>query len=79
VAPDQRHTSAEAAHIAPASTTNRVSGVEFMSTVVRGQSVAGRPPRVRDQARDAITVMAFSATTSAALAAALLLLSSLGR
>jgi hypothetical protein len=50
-----------------------------MSTVVRGQSVAGRPPRVRDQARDAITVMAFSATTSAALAAALLLLSSLGR
>jgi hypothetical protein len=40
---------------------------------------AGRPPRVRDQARDAVTLMAFSATTSAALAATLLLLSHLGR
>ena len=50
-----------------------------LSTVVRGQSVAGRPPRVRDQARDAVTVMAFSAATSAALATALVLLSHLGR
>ena len=50
-----------------------------MITVVRGQSVAGRPPRVRDQARDAVTVMAFSAATSGAIAAALVLLSHLGR
>ena len=44
-----------------------------------GQSVSGRPPRVRDQARDAVTLMAFSAATSAALATALVLLSHLGR
>jgi len=50
-----------------------------LSTTVRGQSVASRPPRVRDQARDAVTVMAFSAATSAALATALVLLSHLGR
>ena len=50
-----------------------------MSTAVRGQSVSGRPPRVRDQARDAVTLMAFSAATSAALATALVLLSHLGR
>jgi hypothetical protein len=73
VAPDQRHISTTSQH------TRRVSGVEFMSTAVRGQSVAGRPPRVRDQARDAVTVMAFSAATSAALTVALLLLSYLGR
>jgi len=34
--------------------------------------------RVRDQARDAVVVMAFSAGLSAAFAAALLLVSSLG-
>lgn len=50
-----------------------------LSAPVRGQSVAGRPPRVRDQARDAVTVMAFSAAASGGLAAALVLLSHLGR
>jgi hypothetical protein len=38
---------------------------------------AGR--RVRHQARDAVALMAFSATTSTALAAGLLLLAHLGR
>jgi hypothetical protein len=50
-----------------------------LSAPVRGHSVAGRPPRVRDQARDAVTVMAFSAAASGGLAAALVLLSHLGR
>lgn len=35
--------------------------------------------RVRDQARDAVAVMAFSAALSAAFATALLLISSVGR
>lgn len=48
-------------------------------STVGGRSVAGRPPRVRDQARDAVTLMAFSAATSAALAVGLVLLSHLGR
>jgi hypothetical protein len=50
------------------------------------QPVAGHPPRgsaarrrVRHQARDAVAVMAFSATASVALATAVLLLSHLGR
>jgi hypothetical protein len=46
---------------------------------VRGQSLAGRPPRVREQARDAVTVMVFSAAMSASFATALVLLSHLGR
>jgi hypothetical protein len=50
-----------------------------LSTVGSRPAGAGRPPRVREQARDAVTVMAFSATTSAALAAGLVLLSHLGR
>jgi hypothetical protein len=50
-----------------------------LSTVGSRPTGAGRPPRVREQARDAVTVMAFSATTSAALAAGLVLLSHLGR
>ncbi len=37
------------------------------------------PPRVRDQARDAIAVMTFSVATSVALSGAFLLLTSLGR
>jgi hypothetical protein len=37
------------------------------------------PRRVRHQAREALVLMAFSAATSLALAAALLLLTSLGR
>lgn len=38
-----------------------------------------QPPRVRDQARDAVSVMAFSATTSIVVTAALVLLAHLGR
>jgi hypothetical protein len=43
------------------------------------QSVVPGPPRVREQAREAATLMAFSAATSAALASALVLLTGLGR
>ena len=43
------------------------------------QSVGARQPRVRHQARDAVVLMTFSATTSVGLAACLMLLSSLGR
>ena len=39
---------------------------------------AARPPRVREQARDAMTLMAFSAGTSAALSVALFVLMHLG-
>lgn len=46
---------------------------------MRGTGVVGTPPRVREQARDAAALMVFSALTSGAIAAALLLLSSLGR
>lgn len=41
--------------------------------------VPAPPRRVRHQAREALAVMAFSAATSLALAAALLLATSLGR
>jgi hypothetical protein len=44
-------------------------------------NIASEPPpvrRVREQARDALALMAFSAATSAALAAALLVATSLG-
>ena len=39
----------------------------------------GQPRRVRHQARDVVALMVFSATTSTALAAGLLLLAHLGR
>ena len=42
-------------------------------------SVVPGPPRVREQAREAATLMAFSAATSAALAGALVLITGLGR
>jgi hypothetical protein len=45
-----------------------------MSTTTIGRPT---PPRVRHQAREAVTLMAFSALTSVALAAALLLLTNL--
>ena len=48
-----------------------------MSTTHTEASPADR--RVRHQARDALTVMAFSAGLSSAFAAALVLVSSLGR
>lgn len=46
------------------------------------QSVLGHSgghPRVRDRAREAVSLMAFSAATSGCLAGALLLLTQLGR
>jgi hypothetical protein len=55
-----------------------------MSLTPTAPPVAGFGPapqvrRVRHQARDAVALMAFSATTSTALAAGLLLLAHLGR
>ena len=41
--------------------------------------VADAPVRVRDQARESLTLMAFSAVTATSLAVALLLLTQLGR
>jgi hypothetical protein len=46
---------------------------------VAGIARALQPRRVRHQARDAVALMAFSATTSTALAAGLLLLAHVGR
>ena len=40
-------------------------------------TTASRAPRVREQARDAVTLMAFSALTSTALAAVLVVLAQL--
>mgnify|MGYP001765471342 CR=1 FL=1 len=40
---------------------------------------AAQPLRVREQAREAVAVMAFSLASSGAVAAALLLVTSLGR
>jgi hypothetical protein len=41
--------------------------------------MAPRPPRVREQAREAMTLMVFSAATSAGLTVAFFLLMHLGR
>ncbi|WP_156887223.1 MULTISPECIES: hypothetical protein [Nocardioides] len=41
--------------------------------------MAGRPPRVREQARDAVSLMVFSAATSAGLTVALFVLMHVGR
>jgi hypothetical protein len=41
--------------------------------------LASRPPRVREQARDAMTLMVFSAATSAGLTAAIFFVMHLGR
>ena len=46
---------------------------------VAGLAAASQPRRVRHQARDAMVLMAFSATASTTLAAGLLLLAHLGR
>lgn len=55
------------------------NGVETMSaTQPLARTSAARPPRVRDQAREAATLIAFSAATASALALALLLLTHLG-
>lgn len=50
-----------------------------MSTTATHAPRAARPPRVREQARDAVVLMAFSATTSGVLATCLLLITQLGR
>ena len=50
-----------------------------MSSTAVTRNVATRPPRVREQARDVMTLMVFSALTSAAITAALFLLMHLGR
>ncbi len=50
-----------------------------MSSTAVTRSVAGRPPRVREQARDAVALMIFSAATSAGLTAALFVLMHVGR
>ena len=42
------------------------------------RTTAARPPRERDQAREAVALIAFSAATASALAFALLLLAHLG-
>ena len=75
MAPDQPHITSQSA--APTH-TEAFSGVEHEHSR-QGAVRLRRPPRVRDQARDAVTLMAFSAATSAALATALVLLSHLGR
>ncbi len=55
------------------------SGVETMSTTQPlARTAAARPLRVRDQARQAATLVAFSAATASALALGLLLLTHLG-
>ena len=73
--------------VLPASTTSQhhqpappaTSGVETMSTTQPlARSTAARPPRVRDQAREAAALVAFSAATASALALGLLLLTHLG-
>lgn len=55
------------------------SGVEPMSVTPTAPSgVAAGPRRVRHQARDALVLMGFSATTSVAVAVGFLLLAHLG-
>ena len=55
------------------------SGVETMSTTQPlGRTAVARPLRVRDQAREAAALIAFSAATASCLALALLLVTHLG-
>ena len=44
-----------------------------------GRTAAATPPRVRDQAREAMALRVFSAATASSIALALVLLASLGR
>ena len=61
------------------STRAATSGVETMSTTQPVARTAAAPPlRVRDQAREAAALIAFSAATACGLALALLLLTHLG-
>jgi hypothetical protein len=60
-------------------TSQHVSGVETMSTTQPWARTAAAPPlRVRDQARAAAALIAFSAATASCLALGLLLLTYLG-
>ena len=62
-----------------ASSTQSSSGVETMSTTHHlGRPAAAAPLRVRDQAREVLTLIAFSAATASCLAFTLLLLVRLG-
>ena len=66
----------------PASTSQQhsVSGVETMSSTQSWARTPAAPPlRVRDQAREAAALIAFSAATASCLALALLVLAHLGR
>ena len=61
------------------SSTPATSGVETMSTTQPlGHTAAPAPLRVRDQAREAAALIAFSAATACGLALALLVLTHLG-
>ncbi len=62
------------------STQRTFSGVETMSTTHHlGRTAAAPPSRVRDQAREVATLIAFSAAAASCLAFALLLLVHLGQ
>ncbi len=65
-------------HHFPAPPTSRARGRTVSTTPVEDAQPAG-PRRVRHQARDAASLMAFSLAMSAAAAVGLLLLTSLGR
>ena len=70
---NQQHASTQPAH------PQHTSGVETMSTTQPvGRTAAAPPLRVRDQAREAAALIAFSAATACGLALALLLLTHLG-
>lgn len=60
------------------STTEHTSGVETMSSTQPLGRTAAAPLRVRDQAREAAALIAFSAATASCLAVALLVLTHLG-
>ena len=77
---NQHHPASTIQHHHPASTagTTASSGVEIMSTTQPLGRTAAPPLRVRDQAREAAALIAFSAATASCLALALLLLAHLG-
>lgn len=65
---------------ASTSLSTATSGVETMSTTQPLARTAAAPPlRVRDQAREAVTLVACSAAMASCLALALLVLTHLGR
>lgn len=67
-------------HVAQHVISTATSGVETMSTTQPlARTAAARPLRVRDQAREAVTLIACSAAMASCLALALLVLTHLGR